>query len=89
MAHEIAADWLINHRSRESFRYAHEIRRHMGALDPVLIWCKSELSPDWRWQMAAMPTDHDPGRYIFYFDHERDYLAFMMRWGWLDQKIKP
>ena len=78
MTDSTADDQLIHSRTRESFAFACEIQRAMGELDPVLRWCKSELSPNWRWQMAAMPADRRPGRYIFYFDHERDYLAFVL-----------
>jgi hypothetical protein len=28
-----------------------------------------------------MSSDIKPGRYIFYFDNERDYLAFLMKWS--------
>jgi hypothetical protein len=50
-------------------------------LESVLDWCKEELSAEWRWQLAEVSSDHRPGRYIFYFDSERDYLAFVMKWS--------
>jgi hypothetical protein len=72
------ADNLI--RSRESFNYAQEITKPWGGLEPILDWCKQELVADWRWQMVEMSTEQRPGRYIFYFDSERDYLAFVLKW---------
>lgn len=66
-------------RDKESFAYAVEITRDWGCLQAVLDWCKSELVEDWRWQLAGM-SGVDPGRYIFYFDSERDCLAFTLKW---------
>jgi hypothetical protein len=70
-----------NTRSKESFRFALEIVKPWGGLEPILEWCKSELQQDWRWQMIDMSTDQRPGRYIFYFDGEQDCLAFTLKWG--------
>jgi hypothetical protein len=67
-------------RDKESFRYAREIAKPFGQLDGILDWCKSELRDDWRWQLVDMSTDQRPGRYIFYFDSERDYFAFTLYW---------
>jgi hypothetical protein len=49
-------------------------------LEPCIAWCKSELEHDWRWQMVDMASDQRPGRYIFYFDSERDLIAFTLKW---------
>jgi hypothetical protein len=75
----------IDHRSAESFRHAREIRRGWGQLEPVLTWCKQEMRDVWRWQMVDMSTSNArgaeyAGRYIFYFDSERDVVAFSLRW---------
>jgi hypothetical protein len=67
-------------RNRESFRYAREISKPFGHIDGILEWCKSELREDWRWQLVEMSTDKRPGRYVFYFDSERDYFAFTLYW---------
>jgi hypothetical protein len=67
-------------RDRRSFKHAQEIIKPWGGLEPVLDWCKQELVADWRWQMVEMSTDQRPGRYIFYFDDERDCLAFILKW---------
>ena len=64
----------------DSFRYALEIRKPFGELDRVLAWCKTELTGEWRWQLVDVSTDQRPGRYIFYFDSERDHFAFTLYW---------
>jgi len=71
-------DWM---RDKDSFDHAHEIVKPFGVIEHVLNWCKSELRGDWRWQLSEMSSDIKPGRYIFYFDDERDYLAFLMKWS--------
>jgi len=71
---------VIDSRSRESFRYAREITKPFGALDRVIDWCKTEMVGDWRWQLVDVSSDQRPGRYIFYFDSERDYFAFTLYW---------
>ena len=71
---------IHNSRNKDSFQFAVEISKPWGRLEPVLEWCKSELTDDWRWQMIDMSTDLKPGRYIFYFDGERDCLAFTLKW---------
>ena len=75
-------DALANYtiRDRESFSFACEISKPFGALDAVLDWCKSELRYDWRWQLIKQSSDIQPGRYCFFFDNERDYLCFLLKW---------
>ena len=68
-------------RDRDSFDHAQEIIKAFGVIETVLNWCKSELRGEWRWQLLEMSSDIKPGRYIFYFDDERDYLAFVMKWS--------
>jgi len=68
-------------RDRNSFDHAQEIIKAFGVIETVLNWCKSELRGEWRWQLLEMSSDIKPGRYIFYFDDERDYLAFVMKWS--------
>jgi len=71
-------EWI---RDRDSFHYAREIEKPFGVIESVLNWCKSELTSDWRWQLIEMSSDRKPGRYCFFFDDERDYLAFLMKWA--------
>jgi hypothetical protein len=70
----------IDSRSRESFDFAREIVKPWGVLELVLLWCKQELTGDWRWQLIEMSSDQRPGRYIFYFDSSRDCAAFSLKW---------
>ena len=73
-------DPLYQIRLKDSFNYTQEISKPFGNLDSILEWCKSELVGEWRWQLVDVSTDHRPGRYIFYFDQERDYFAFTLFW---------
>ena len=66
-------------RDKDSFNYAQEISKEFGVLERVLDWCKEELVNEWRWQLIDVSSNHKPGRYIFYFDSERDCLAFTMK----------
>jgi hypothetical protein len=50
-------------------------------IETVLNWSKSELRGEWRWQLIEISSDIKPGRYCFFFDDERDYLAFVMKWA--------
>ena len=68
-------------RDRDSFNHTQEIAKPFGVLESVLDWCKEELTADWRWQLIEVSSDHRPGRYCFFFDSERDYLAFIMKWA--------
>jgi len=72
---------VIDSRKRESFQYSREISKPFGKLDHVLDWCKTELVGDWRWQLVDVSSDSRPGRYIFYFDLERDFFAFTLQWS--------
>ena len=68
-------------RDRDSFPYAKEIEKPFGIIEQILDWCKDELLEEWRWQLIEVSNDHRPGRYCFFFDNERDYLAFVMKWS--------
>ena len=65
----------------ESFRHAQEIARPFGQIDRIIEWCKTELVSDWRWQVVTTSSDRAPGRYIFYFDSDRDAAAFALFWS--------
>ena len=65
----------------ESFNHAREIARPFGQIDRIIEWCKTELIGDWRWQVVATSSDRAPGRYIFYFDSDRDAAAFALFWS--------
>ena len=65
----------------ESFNHAQEIARPFGQIDRIIEWCKTELVGDWRWQVVTTSSDRAPGRYIFYFDSDRDAAAFALFWS--------
>jgi len=73
-------DPTLKVRLKDSFNNAQEISKPFGDLDGILEWCKSELVGEWRWQLVEVSTNFRPGRYIFYFDRERDYFAFTLFW---------
>jgi hypothetical protein len=68
-------------RQADSFRHSIELTKSFGSLDYILDWAKAELRDEWRWQVIRTSSDRDPGRYIFYFDSESDYLAFVMKFA--------
>ena len=68
-------------REAVSFDHAREIAKPFGEIELVLDWAKSALEQDWRWQLVETSSYTKPGRYIFYFDSERDYLAFVLKWA--------
>ena len=72
---------VIDSRNRESFLYSREIAKPFGELDRVIDWCKTEMIGDWRWQLVDVSSDRRPGRYVFYFDSERDFFAFTLQWS--------
>ena len=80
-AYELLQSPMLYTRDRDSFQHAQEIVKPFGVLESVLDWCKEELLAEWRWQLIDVSSDIRPGRYIFYFDSERDYLAFTMKWS--------
>ena len=65
----------------EGFKHAKLIRRPFHGLAPVLDWCKAECEPGWRWQLMDTPSDIRDGEYIFYFNNEKDYFLFCLKWG--------
>jgi len=69
----------LDFRDRESFTFAKEIVKPFGELEWVLDWSKQELVGEWRWQLVEVSSERRPGRYIFYFESERDYLAFLLK----------
>jgi hypothetical protein len=78
MGIQLERPYLI--REKESFGYAREITKPFGQIDLVLSWCKSELIGEWRWQLVDASSDIRPGRYIFYFDSDKDLCAFVLKW---------
>lgn len=72
---------LSNSRVKESFGYSCEITKPFGQVDNIISWCKQETSGDWRWTLIDTSSDIRPGRYIFYFDSDKDLCAFTLKWS--------
>lgn len=70
----------VDARVADSFHFAKELHRDFGKIDAVVEWCRSECRGDWRWQLVDN-SGNSPGRYIFYFDDDRDISAFLIKWG--------
>jgi hypothetical protein len=68
-----------NTRPAESFQHAIQLQKPWGWIDIAVDWCKSEMTQDWRWHIVRMSSDQLPGQYIFYFDSDRDYFAFCIK----------
>ena len=68
-------------RDKDSFDHACRIQKNYGVLEEILAWSKEALTAEWRWQLVTVSSNDRPGEYIFYFDSERDYLAFVMKWS--------
>jgi hypothetical protein len=68
-------------RTKDSFPCHIEITKPFGHLDRIISWCKTEMVGDWRWELLDVSSDERPGRYVFYFDSERDMCAFSMKWS--------
>ena len=68
-------------REAVSFQHATEISKPYGEIELILDWARLELEHEWRWQLVEGSTDKRPGRYIFYFDSDRDFFAFVLHWA--------
>lgn len=69
-----------NYRPAESFEHAIRVQRPFGWVDTAIKWCREEMQGEWRWQLVSVSTDYAPGEYIFYFDSDRDYCAFCLKY---------
>ena len=72
---------IYDYNKNLSFDYAKDISKPFGKLQEILDWSKSNCKPGWRWQLVDTPSDIRDGRYIFYFNDEKDYFAFCLKWG--------
>ena len=68
-------------REAVSFQHATEISKPYGEIELILDWARHEIQHEWRWQLVEGSTDKRPGRYIFYFDSDRDFFAFVLQWS--------
>ena len=70
---------LKTHTVVDKFSFSCEIDKSLGRIQEVIDWCKQELNEKWRWDIVET-SGNTPGKYIFYFDNERSYLAFLLKW---------
>jgi len=47
----------------------------------MIEWAKIELRKEWRWALVRGSSKNEDGQYIFYFDSEADYLAFVLKFA--------
>lgn len=71
----------VNWREKESFPHSCEITKPFGIIDQILVWCRSECQAEWRWELLSASTDIRPGHYRLYFDSDRDFSAFLLKWS--------
>lgn len=64
----------------DNFPYAQRIVKRFGEIEYILDWCKRELEQEWRWQLITVSSPNQAGEYIFYFDSDRDLLAFTLKY---------
>lgn len=64
----------------QGFNYAIRLVKPAGVIEQILDWTKRMIPNEWRWQLVETSDRTHNGEYIFYFDSERDYLAFIMKW---------
>lgn len=77
----ISCDNKISYGEDIGFCHAVAISKPRGVLDHILEWCRCEMAdPDWRWQLVSASGRNQQGQYVFFFNNERDYLMFLMRW---------
>ena len=57
--------------------YKTDIALQYGKLQPVIDWCEKNCISEWGYIDQSYPPDVSPD-YTFYFESERDYVAFVM-----------
>ena len=65
---------------RDYWPHSQTVDKPWGHLEPMLNWCKCQLEHEWRWQLLVSSDGNLPGRYIFYFQSDKDHTAFMLKW---------
>jgi len=54
-----------------------DIKLNYGELSPLIDWCQRNCSGDWSYGVSVM-SGADPGEYQFYFENEKDLVAFII-----------
>ena len=66
--------------SDQGFKHAKTIKKPNGTVGQIIDWCKQESKAKWCWQLVDLSTNDHDGEYIFYFDSDSDYVAFIIKW---------
>lgn len=54
-----------------------KISLEFGELKPILSWCESNCTGEWTYFITE-PAGQNKGEYEFYFENEKDKVAFIM-----------
>lgn len=52
-----------------------EVKLNYGELSPLIQWCERNCSGEWSYGITQ-PPGSEKGEYQFYFEYERDLVAF-------------
>lgn len=66
---------------QSSFAHAYKISKPYGQIESMLLWARETLEQEWRWQLIECSSSYQHGLYIFYFDSEKDYMTFVLKWS--------
>ena len=58
-------------------KYKTEISIKFGELTKIVNWCESQCSSEWGYDTKDY-AGSDPGKYMFYFGNEADYINFIL-----------
>jgi len=54
-----------------------DIALSYGDLTPIMNWCQRNCTGEWGWNQRE-PAGSDAGLYEFYFENEKDRVAFVL-----------
>jgi hypothetical protein len=58
-------------------QYKTEINIKFGELAKIVNWCQEQCISNWGYNTKDY-AGSDPGKYMFYFDRESDYINFIL-----------
>lgn len=58
-------------------QYKTEINIKFGELTKIVNWCETQCISEWGYDTKDY-AGSDPGKYMFYFDKESDYINFIL-----------
>ena len=78
---ELIKDFEQSVKQEHGFIHSKILSLPPGNIDPIIDWCKQELTPGWKWQIITSSTPKTPGEYAFFFYKESDFFAFILKYG--------